>query len=82
MSADKWSKSCDHDNALENLSAQECKNFTSDAQNSLRLISFRHIHQVLHMEPLPISKFGPKPRKRPASETINGESSPKIAKEN
>ena len=70
---------------LDNLSPQEREDMTSDAQNSLRLIAFRQIHQVLHMEPLPINKFGPKPRKRPAastaSEAVNGESSSKVAKE-
>ena len=69
---------------LDNMSPQEREDVTSDAQNILRLIAFRQIHQVLQMEPLPVSsKFGPKPRKRPVtnSEAQNGEPSSKLAKE-
>ena len=70
--------------AIENLTNQEKEDLTSDAQKSLRLIAFRQIHQVLRMDPLPVTKFAgklriEKLRKRPAqndggSVTTNGNS--------
>ena len=69
--------------AIENLTNQEKEDLTSDAQKSLRLIAFRQIHQVLRMDPLPVTKFAgklriEKLRKRPQNDggsvTTNGNS--------
>ena len=66
----------DASDALENLTNQEKEDLTSHAQKSLRLIAFRQIHQVLRMDPIPVTKFPGKPRKRPHSEAaVNGNSS-------
>ena len=66
----------DATDALENLTNQEKEDLTSHAQKSLRLIAFRQIHQVLRMDPIPVTKFPGKPRKRPHSEAaVNGNSS-------
>ncbi|EEB15986.1 zinc finger protein RNA binding protein, putative [Pediculus humanus corporis] len=43
--------------ALGNISNQQREDITASAQHALRLISFRQIHKVLGMDPLPPLKF-------------------------
>jgi zinc finger RNA-binding protein len=65
--------------ALNGLTKQQREDITVTAQQYLRFISFRQIHKVLGMDPLPTPKFqGPRPwrfnRKRRRSGTENADS--------
>ncbi|XP_075831472.1 zinc finger RNA-binding protein 2 isoform X6 [Microtus pennsylvanicus] len=51
--------------ALEPMTSQQREDLTASAQRALRLVAFRQIHKVLHMEQLPPrTRFGARARKR------------------
>ncbi|MEJ1269680.1 zinc finger RNA binding protein 2 [Cricetulus griseus] len=51
--------------ALEPMTPQQREDLTASAQRALRLVAFRQIHKVLHMEQLPPrTRFGARARKR------------------
>ncbi|XP_006241095.1 zinc finger RNA-binding protein 2 isoform X1 [Rattus norvegicus] len=59
--------------ALEPMTPQQREDLTASAQHALRLVAFRQIHKVLHMEHLPPrTRFGARKRMREASQTQEG----------
>lgn len=65
--------------AAATLTNQEREDITASAQHALRLISFRQIHKVLGMDPLPAPRFqqgkraNPRKRRRTNSGGDTGE---------
>ncbi|XP_028300048.1 zinc finger RNA-binding protein isoform X2 [Gouania willdenowi] len=57
---------CERDpiDALGSVTRQAREDITASAQHALRLLAFRHIHQVLGMDSLPASKASARNRKR------------------
>ncbi|KAM5192093.1 zinc finger RNA-binding protein 2 isoform 2-T2 [Mantella aurantiaca] len=57
---------------LASLTNQECEDITANAQQSLRMISFRQIHKVLDMEPFRSTRQSRQNRKRPSDNSDSG----------
>lgn len=57
---------------LESLTNQEREDITANAQQALRMISFRQIHKVLDMEPLRSTRQSRQNRKRPRDNSDSG----------
>ncbi|XP_077331788.1 zinc finger RNA-binding protein 2 [Lithobates pipiens] len=57
---------------LESLTNQEREDITANAQQALRMISFRQIHKVLDMEPLRSTRQSRPNRKRPRDNSDSG----------
>lgn len=52
----------------QSVPLQVRETLTYSAQNLLRLMAFKRTYVVLGTEPLPVSKYGPANRKRPAQQ--------------
>ena len=66
--------------AAASLTAQQREDITASAQHALRLITFKNIHKVLGIQPLP--ELAPANRKRPAGpvSSVSDSAGPKVTK--